>query len=85
VIKYLDIYQGPAFDKIKKSHHIFWVGLSAVQFQEGQERVPLSSETQSGSLIEAIEEPFRRQFSFYKTNLVSRPLKTSDNPHLTMF
>lgn len=65
----LDIYQGPAFDRFKKSH-IFWVGLSAVPFEEGEEKLPLSPLTPSGSLVHSIEAPFRRQFSFYKTNLV---------------
>jgi uracil-DNA glycosylase len=65
----LGIYQGPAFDQFKKSN-VFWVGLSAVQFDEGQEKLPLSPLTRSGSLIHSIEVPLKREFSFYKTNLV---------------
>lgn len=71
----LDIYQGPALEQAKKAH-IFWVGLSAVAFEEGEERLPLSPLTPSGSLIHLIETPLRNQFSFYKTNLVKcAPLK----------
>jgi uracil-DNA glycosylase family 4 len=65
----LSIFQGPAFDHFKRSN-IFWVGLSAVQFQEGQEKLPLSPLTASGALIHSIETPLKSQFSFYKTNLV---------------
>lgn len=65
----LDIYQGPAFDQFKRSK-IFWVGLSAVQFKEGQEKLPLSPLTSSGALIHSIEASLEMQFSFYKTNLV---------------
>ncbi len=65
----LSIYQGPAFDQFKKSN-IFWVGLSAVQFEKGQKKLPLSPLTASGALIHSIESPLKRQFSFYKTNLV---------------
>src|SRR5256885_6087631 len=65
----LDIYQGPAFDQFKKSH-IFWVGLSAVQFENGEEKMPLSPLTASGGLVHSIETPLRTTFSFYKTNLV---------------
>lgn len=65
----LNIYQEPAFDQFKRSH-IFWVGLSAVQFDEGQEKLPLSPFTPSGALIHSIERPLKRHFSFYKTNLV---------------
>lgn len=65
----LSFYQEPAFDQFKKSH-IFWVGLSAVPFEEEEEKLPLSPLTRSGSLVHSIEAPFRTQFSFYKTNLV---------------
>lgn len=71
----LDIYQGPALERAKKAH-IFWVGLSAVAFEEGEERLPLSPLTPSGALIHSVEAPLREQFSFYKTNLVKcAPLK----------
>lgn len=65
----LGFYQGPAFDQLKKSQ-IFWVGLSAVPFEEEEEKLPLSPLTRSGSLIHSIEAPFQTRFSFYKTNLV---------------
>jgi len=52
------------------------VGLSAVQFDENSVKLPLSSSTNTGALIERIELPFRRSVSFYKTNLVKCvPLK----------
>ena len=65
----LDIYQKPAYDHLKSSN-IFWVGLSAVQFNEGMKNIPLSHETRTGSLIHTIEQPFLKRHSFYKTNLV---------------
>lgn len=65
----LSIYQEPVFDQFKRSN-VFWVGLSAVQFQEGQEKLPLSPLTASGALIHSIEASLKKQFSFYKTNLV---------------
>src|SRR5690606_23291956 len=61
--------QEPVFDNFKKSH-IFWVGLSAVLFEADEKKLPLSSITPSGKLIHSIEAPFRKRFSFYKTNLV---------------
>lgn len=64
----LNIYQGPIYEQPKLSN-IFWVGLSAVKFDEDQERLPLSSLTPSGALIHTIEQPFRRKLAFYKTNL----------------
>jgi len=65
----LYLNQLPALDKLKKSH-AFWVGLSAVQFDEDVEKLPLSPLTNSGKLIEKIEAPFDNDISFYKTNLV---------------
>lgn len=65
----LDVYQGPVLDVAKRSH-LFWVGLSAVAFDEKDEKLPLSPLTPSGSLVQSIEAPFLSQFSFYKTNLV---------------
>lgn len=71
----LYLNQLPVYDKLKKSS-VFWVGLSAVQFDDGEEKLPLSPLTPSGSLIHAIEQPFLNQISFYKTNLVKCvPLK----------
>jgi len=46
------------------------VGLSAVQFADDQDRIPLSPSTKSGSLIKDIEEPYKEEISFYKTNIV---------------
>lgn len=71
----LYLNQLPVLDKVETSH-VFWVGLSAVQFDEGIERQPLSPYTRSGALIENIETPLRNKISFYKTNLVKcLPLK----------
>lgn len=71
----LYLNQLPVLDKLKTSH-VFWVGLSAVQFDEGIEGQPLSPYTRSGALIENIETPLRNKISFYKTNLVKcLPLK----------
>ena len=49
---------------------IFWVGLSAVRFDEGAVKLPLAPSTNSGALIQKIEEPLKNNFSIYKTNLV---------------
>ncbi|MCC6463048.1 MAG: uracil-DNA glycosylase family protein [Saprospiraceae bacterium] len=65
----LNIFQAPIFDQLKIST-IFWVGLSAVKFGDQDEKLPLSALTASGSLIHAIEQPFRHKLTFYKTNLV---------------
>lgn len=53
-----------------RSATIFWVGLSAVLFEEGEEMLPLAPSTATGSLIQHIEAPHRNEISFYKTNLV---------------
>ena len=71
----LYLNQLPVLDKLETSH-VFWVGLSAVQFDEGIEGQPLSPYTRSGALIENIETPLRNKITFYKTNLVKcLPLK----------
>ena len=71
----LYLNQLPVLDFLKHSH-IFWVGLSAVQFDEGIEHLPLSPTTRTGALISSIEEPLKQEMSFYKTNLVKCvPLK----------
>jgi uracil-DNA glycosylase family 4 len=71
----LYINQEPVFGNPKKSD-IFWVGLSAVLFSANDARLPLSPQTRTGALIEAIEQPFSCAISFYKTNLVKCvPLK----------
>jgi uracil-DNA glycosylase len=71
----LYLNQPPIFDKKVKSS-VFWVGLSAVRFNEGEEMLPLSANTASGGLIHRIEQPFKERIVFYKTNLVKCvPLK----------
>ncbi len=71
----LYLNQLPVLDYLKNSH-IFWVGLSAVQFDDDIERLPLSPLTRSGALINDIENPLTEIISFYKTNLVKCvPLK----------
>ncbi|HMJ47817.1 MAG TPA: uracil-DNA glycosylase family protein [Ferruginibacter sp.] len=71
----LYLNQLPVFDKAKKSN-IFWVGLSAVLFDDGIEKQPLSPATRSGNLITQIEQGFMKNNSFYKTNLIKCvPLK----------
>jgi uracil-DNA glycosylase len=71
----LYLNQLPVLDFLKNSN-IFWVGLSAVQFDEGVEHLPLSPTTRSGALINTIENTLNHEISFYKTNLVKCvPLK----------
>lgn len=71
----LYLNQLPVLDVANKSH-IFWVGLSAVQFDENIERIPLSPFTRSGALINDIQKPISKNISFYKTNIVKcLPLK----------
>lgn len=71
----LYVNQLPAYDTADASH-VFWVGLSAVQFEEGAPQLPLSSNTRSGALIEKIENPLTHDITFYKTNIVKcLPLK----------
>ena len=54
---------------------VFWVGLSAVKVSNVNEDAPLSINTNSGHLINAIEQSFI-DVEFYKTNLVKcLPLK----------
>ena len=65
----LYLNQLPVFDKQKLSS-IFWVGLSAVQFSENEEKMPLSPITRTGALIHDIEQPYLNDISFYKTNIV---------------
>ena len=65
----LYLNQAPVLDK-QKSSSVFWVGLSAVIFEDGQEKLPLSPLTASGALIHRIEAPFISDISFYKTNIV---------------
>lgn len=65
----LYLHQQPACEKAASSH-VFWVGLSAVLFEEGVVPRPLSPLTPSGSLIDRIEESLRKDIQFYKTNIV---------------
>lgn len=72
----LYLHQLPACEKAETSH-VFWVGLSAVLFEEGVTPQPLSSSTPSGSLIDSIENPLKKEIQFYKTNIVKCvPLNT---------
>ncbi len=65
----LNLNQLPVLDHQQKSH-IFWVGLSSVLIAENEVKKPLSPHTRSGALIKSIEEPFKNEISFYKTNVV---------------
>lgn len=65
----LYLNQYPALDETKESS-IFWIGLSAVLFDESEHKAPLSADTRSGGLIAQIESRFVDEVSFYKTNLV---------------
>lgn len=69
--------QYPIFD-VRKISNVFWVGLSAVQFQDSEVKLPLSPSTRTGALVHSIEGPFSNYLSFYKTNLVKCvPMKES--------
>ena len=71
----LYLNQDPVFDQTNQPQ-VFWVGLSAVKFDEGDEMQPLSANTRTGALLELIELPLRDKVTFYKTNLVKcLPLK----------
>lgn len=71
----LYLNQLPVLDDVQNSN-VFWVGLSAVQFDDGIEQLPLSPTTRSGALIDSIESKLRDDLSFYKTNIVKcLPLK----------
>ncbi len=72
----LYLNQLPLLDKTKKGQ-VFWVGLSAVQMEEDQP--PLSYDTRSGSLVAEVENPFVKELSFYRTNVVKcLPLNLDD-------
>jgi len=64
--------QPPIYDKKPKSQ-IFWVGLSAVRFDDFTDKLPLDPCTKSGALIQEIEAPLSGKIAFYKTNLVKCP------------
>ena len=63
----LCVNQKPLLDT-EKECHVFWVGLSAKKM-ESDEEVPLSPETNTGMLIQKIEELCGEVIT-YKTNLV---------------
>lgn len=65
----LYLNQLPVLDEPEKSS-IFWVGLSSVLITDENEKQPLSPKTKSGALIDKIEDPFKGDISFYKTNVV---------------
>lgn len=65
----LYLNQLPILDKYKKAS-VFWVGLSSVLITDEEEKIPLSPHTKSGALIRQIENPYRDEISFYKTNVV---------------
>lgn len=60
--------QPPLLDEIKESE-IMWVGLSAKKVDNINETHPLANDTNTGRIIEQIENELN-QHSFYKTNLV---------------
>jgi DNA polymerase len=64
----LCLNQRPLLDNLFKGR-IFWVGLSAVKVSDVDEEVPLSANTNSGRLVNEIENQFVNT-QFYKTNLV---------------
>lgn len=66
----LYLNQFPVLDKNKRKSNVFWVGLSAVQFENHEQKEPLAAHTPSGALIHRIEEPFKSEIAFYKSNLV---------------
>jgi len=66
--------QLPLLDS-KYSADVMWVGLSAVKVDDVEKDIPLSSKTNSGKLIDSIEDA-AGNIQFYKTNLVKcLPLK----------
>ena len=60
--------QLPLLDEIKESE-IMWVGLSAKKVNNINETHPLANDTNTGKIIEQIENELN-QHKFYKTNLV---------------
>ena len=60
--------QPPLLDEIKESE-IMWVGLSAKKGNNINETYPLANDTNTGKIIEQIENELN-QHTFYKTNLV---------------
>lgn len=64
----LCLNQPPLLDNRRKAQ-VFWVGLSAVKVSNTDKEIPLSSNTNSGKLIDCVEKN-NKEYSFYKTNLV---------------
>ena len=60
--------QLPLLDNIKDID-VMWVGLSAKEVNDIDKNIPLENNTNSGRIIEKIENNFD-DISFYKTNLV---------------
>lgn len=60
--------QKPLLDNFKYSD-VMWVGLSAKKVESLFDETPLANNTNTGKIIEAIEEKFYG-VSFYKTNIV---------------
>ena len=60
--------QRPLLDK-NNSCDIMWVGLSAKKVEDVNKTIPLCNDTNSGKIIEEIENKLN-DFRFYKTNLV---------------
>lgn len=60
--------QRPLLDK-NNSCDIMWVGLSAKKVEDINKTIPLCNDTNSGKIIEKIENKLN-DFRFYKTNLV---------------
>lgn len=60
--------QKPLLDKKQKAD-VMWVGLSAKKVDDLGKRIPLDNNTNSGKIIEEIENQCRNKY-FYKTNLV---------------
>lgn len=62
------------------SADVFWVGLSAKKVSNAEFDLPLDSNTNSGKMLDLIEEHFKA-VSFYRTNLV-KCLPLDDNQKL---
>ena len=60
--------QKPLLDKISECN-VMWVGLSAKKVSDVNETIPLCNNTNSGRIIESIENRLN-YLGFYKTNLV---------------
>jgi DNA polymerase len=60
--------QKPLLDK-SESCDIMWVGLSAKKVEDINKTIPLCNDTNSGKIIEKIENTLG-EYKFYKTNLV---------------